>query len=140
VAQWLNPVLARLAFGDVADLVEAAAGRPEGRLLLRLAAELQPVPLGPDQLVHADLAGNVLLDAAGAPVVIDIAPSWRPARWAEAICVLDAVLWLGAEPASMAAWAAGTERAAMVRAILFRILSDQPCDVAAYERAFEQLG
>jgi hypothetical protein len=35
------------------------------------------------QLVHAELAGNVLLDARGAPVVIDVTPAWRPVQWAE---------------------------------------------------------
>ncbi|WP_193614452.1 hypothetical protein [Nocardioides lijunqiniae] len=38
---------------------------------------------GPAQLVHAELAGNVLLDARGAPVVIDVTPAWRPVGWAE---------------------------------------------------------
>ncbi|WP_167736018.1 hypothetical protein [Nocardioides sp. 503] len=38
---------------------------------------------GTPQLVHAELAGNVLLDARGAPVVIDVTPAWRPVRWAE---------------------------------------------------------
>lgn len=34
------------------------------------------------QLVHTNLADSVLLDAAGAPVVLDVEPAWRPARWA----------------------------------------------------------
>ncbi|MCK0113565.1 aminoglycoside phosphotransferase [Ornithinimicrobium sp. F0845] len=91
--------------------------------------------LGPDQLVHGDLAGNVLLDRDGLPVVIDIAPYWRPALWAEAVCVLDAVLWLGADRAALDAWAEGPRRHALLRAGLFRVLSDRPCDVAAYRRA-----
>ena len=77
--------------------------------------------------MHADLAGNVLLDARGTPVVIDVAPYWRPALWAEAVCVLDAVLWHGADPASWLHWAHGARRQAMLRAGLFRLLSDDPC-------------
>ena len=82
--------------------------------------------LGPDQLVHGDLAGNVLLDARGVPVVIDVAPYWRPALWAEAVCVLDAVRWHGADAAVMRRWVGGARRQAMVRAGLFRLLSDEP--------------
>ena len=61
-----------------------------------LVAGLDDTDLGREHLVHADLAGNVLLDAAGAPFVIDLSPAWRSPLWAEAVCVLDAVLWLGA--------------------------------------------
>jgi uncharacterized protein (TIGR02569 family) len=104
-------------------------------LVARLAAELAPVDLGPDQLVHADLAGNVLLDAAGAPVVIDVAPYWRPVLWAEAVCTLDAVVHLGAPMAATARFTNGPERQALVRAGLFRLLSDPAPDLATYERA-----
>jgi uncharacterized protein (TIGR02569 family) len=101
-----------------------------------LAAQLDATDLGPDQLVHADLAGNVLVDAAGVPVVIDVAPYWRPALWAEAVCALDAVLWHGADPRAMGDWSQGARRQAMVRAALFRLLSDDPDarSVARYAR------
>jgi hypothetical protein len=91
--------------------------------------------LGPDQLVHGDLAGNVLLDATGAPVVIDVAAYWRPRLWAEALIVLDAVPQLGAPMAATARFTSGPERQALVRAGLFRLLSDPAPDQAAYERA-----
>lgn len=87
---------------------------------------------GPEQLVHADLAGNVLLDAAGAPVVIDVAPAWRPVQWADAVCVLDAVLWLDASGAVLRPWTQGAPRTAMLHAIMFRLLSDDPPDLDAY--------
>lgn len=95
--------------------------------------------LGPDCLVHGDLAGNVLLDASGLPVVIDVAPYWRPALWAEAVCVLDAVLRLGADLAVMREWGEGPRRQAMLRAGIFRVLSDPACDVAAYRRVLGRL-
>ncbi len=97
-----------------------------GPLVADLVTRLDDTDLGPDQLVHADLAGNVLLDARGTPVVIDVAPYWRPALWAEAVCVLDAVLWHGADAGVMAQWTDGTRRQAMLRAALFRLLSDDP--------------
>ena len=113
---------------------EAFEGSPPGPLLVRRLADLrEETPLGPDQLVHADLAGNVLLDAAGAPVVIDVAPAWRPVRWAEAVCVLDAVMWLDAPAARLRDWATGRERQAMVRAALFRLLSDPDPPLGRYE-------
>ena len=104
-------------------------------LVRRLLDELSDEILGPDQLVHGDLAGNVLLDAYGAPVVIDVAPCWRPVRWAEALCVLDAVIDLGAPPSATARFSNAPERQALVRAGLFRLLSDLNPDLALYEKA-----
>jgi hypothetical protein len=52
--------------------------------------------------------------------------------WAEAVCVLDAVLWLGAPLAALDDWRYGAPRQAMLRAALFRVLSDRPCDVERY--------
>ncbi|AXH97959.1 aminoglycoside phosphotransferase [Ornithinimicrobium avium] len=105
---------------------------PLGVLGRDLAAEWEVADLGPDQLVHGDLAGNVLLDSAGLPVVIDVAPCWRPSLWAEAVVVLDAVLWLGADPDVLAGWTSGKQRQAMLRAALFRLLSDVKPEVGRY--------
>ncbi|WP_420113012.1 aminoglycoside phosphotransferase, partial [Pseudactinotalea sp.] len=88
----------RIAFEE-ADVEVDAAGPDAAPLLGWMLAEREPgADLGDAQLVDGDLAGNVLLDADGAPVVIDIAPYWRPPLWAEAVCVLDSVMWWGAEP------------------------------------------
>jgi uncharacterized protein (TIGR02569 family) len=111
-------VAERAAFGE-----EALPDRPVVR---RAAALLDDTPLGPAQLVHADLAGHVLLDAAGSPVVVDVAPAWRPARWAEAVCVLDSVLWWDADEAVLADRRTGAERQAVLRALLFRAVGDGP--------------
>jgi hypothetical protein len=120
---------------DAAAAVAAAAGRPEpglAGLVEGLAAGLDDTDLGREHLVHANLAGNVLLDAAGVPFVIDVSPAWRSPLWAEAVCVLDAVLWLGAPPGALDDWRSGAARQAMLRAAVFRVLSDEPCDVARY--------
>ncbi|PUA80062.1 aminoglycoside phosphotransferase [Nocardioides currus] len=120
-----DPHLARLA----------AAERPEAGLadLVRdLVAALDDTDLGREQLVHSDLAGNVLLDAAGVPFVIDFSPTWRSPLWAEAVCVLDAVLWHDADEHALGAWRIGQQRQAMLRAAIFRVLSDIPCDVGRY--------
>lgn len=59
-----------------AELDSLVRERPPG-------LERDPESPGPDQIVHAELHGNVLLDARGAPVVVDVTPAWRPVRWAE---------------------------------------------------------
>ncbi len=110
----------RLVFGPLAELL--AAGGPA--VVTAAAARFDDTDLGPDQLVHADLAGNVLLDDRGAPVVIDVAPAWRPVRWAEAVAVLDGVVGHDAPRSVLAGWTAGASRQAMLRAIAFRVLSD----------------
>jgi uncharacterized protein (TIGR02569 family) len=120
---------------DADAAVEAARGRPEpglADLVDRLVAGLDGTDLGREQLVHADLAGNVLLDASGVPFVIDLSPAWRSPLWAEAVCVLDAVLWLGASAEVLDHWTSGVRREAMLRAALFRVLSDRPCNVPRY--------
>ena len=121
---------------DADAAVAAAAQRPEpglaGLVDGRSSSGLDDSDPGREQLVHADLAGNVLLDAAGTPFVIDLSPAWRSPLWAEAVCVLDAVLWLDAPSTALDDWRTGVERQAMLRAALFRVLSDEPCDVARY--------
>ena len=135
--QWAD---AERAAYDPERALRAAADRPEpglADLVGELVAGLDPGTLdhgdlGREQLVHADLSGNVLLDATGVPFVIDFSPSWRSPLWAEAICVLDAVLWLDADDRVLDEWRTGAQRQAMLRAALFRVLSDIPCDVRRY--------
>ena len=102
-------------------------------------AALDDTSFGPDQLVHGDLAGNVLLDPRGAPVVVDVSPYCRPVLWAEAVLVLDSVLWHAADPAVMDEWATGAAGSAMARAGVFRLLGDRPADVPAYSRVLTPL-
>lgn len=116
-----------------------ALGRDARDLLRRVLAAHVPVDL-PSQLVHGDLVGNLLLDASGCPFVIDLAPHWRPARWAEAVAVLDAVLWEGADPGALAAWTTGAPRQLMLRAVAFRLLSDAVPDVPRYGGVVAGLG
>ncbi len=127
----------RQAFG--ADPVVGDAAGAAAALLRTLSAERDDTPIGPDSLVHGSLMGHVLLDPDGAPVVIDVAPYWRPPLWAEATCVLDAVLWWNAHPEVIAQWRAGPPRQAMVRSAIFRLLNDTAPAVGAYERALAPL-
>jgi uncharacterized protein (TIGR02569 family) len=128
-------VAERIAFGEapLPDLDPAPADLA-ARVREAIARETSSgeTVTGAAQLVHADLAGNVLLDAAGAPVVIDVAPAWRPPQWADAVCVLDSVLRQDAPRTALEPWAGRPDRAAMLRAILFRLLSDRPPDLDGY--------
>ncbi|MBF4162890.1 aminoglycoside phosphotransferase/kinase family protein [Nocardioides acrostichi] len=96
-----------------------------------LAVADQAPSLEPAQLVHVDLAGNVLLDLAGAPLVVDVSPAWRAPSWAEAVAVLDAVASLGAPVGLAEGWRLGAQRGAWLRAGVFRLLSDPDPDVSA---------
>lgn len=138
----------RLAFGEDDCVRESVQDHPARDLVEQVLAARSAsahADLGPDQLVHADLAGNVLLDPVGTPVVIDVAPAWRPAAWVEALCRLDlAVRAEGAEQHDAARRldelvTDARGRNAVARAALFRLLSDRPVELAAYERALAPL-
>lgn len=131
----------RVAFGDQPLESAEFTGEQAGfaRELLNLRTDRS---FGADQLVHGDLAGNVLLDAADVPVVIDLAPYWRPVRWSDAVTVLDLVLWSDADPHLLDDWSAGAARQAMLRAAIFRVLSDVEPDtehIVRYRRALAPL-
>jgi uncharacterized protein (TIGR02569 family) len=61
-----------------------------------LAALLRRVDL-PSQVIHGDFSGNVLFADGLAPAVIDFTPYWRPASFARAVVVMDALTWHGAD-------------------------------------------
>jgi len=81
---------------DPGTLLGPAAGELAGQVQLLLAA-LRPVCL-PDQLVHADLAGNVLFADGRPPAVIDFSPLERPAGLPLAVVAVDALQWHQALP------------------------------------------
>jgi uncharacterized protein (TIGR02569 family) len=81
---------------DPGPLLGAAAGELAGQVRLLLAA-LRPVSL-PGQLVHADLAGNVLFADGMTPAVIDFSPLERPAGLPLAVVAVDALQWHQALP------------------------------------------
>ena len=118
-------VAERVAFGEVEPAPEDA------HLVADVLAGLAPADRLddlPSQLVHADLAGNVLLDGSGAAVIVDVSPAWRPVRWAEAVCVLDAVAHGDAPRSVLAGWTSETERQLLLRALVFRLVSDPEPD------------
>lgn len=90
------------------------------------------------QLVHGDLAGNVLFLPGHPPAVIDLSPYWRPAEFGDAVVAVDALLWWNADPAlvgvarpsalSPALWSS-----LLARALVFRLLAFDEINSAASE-------
>jgi uncharacterized protein (TIGR02569 family) len=98
----------------------------------RLLSRRRPVQL-PAQMIHADLGGNVLFHDTLPPAVIDVSPYWRPAAYADAIVVADAVAWSGAGDEVVERLLRAQGDQLLLRAVLFRVATD-PGEVKAYER------
>ncbi|SIS05372.1 TIGR02569 family protein [Williamsia sterculiae] len=76
----------------------------------------------PSQLVHGDLFGTVLFAGAAAPGLTDIVPYWRPASWAAAVVVVDALAWGDADAELVQRWSDLPEWGQMMlRATMFRL-------------------
>jgi uncharacterized protein (TIGR02569 family) len=91
----------------------------------RLVAALRPLE-APSQLIHGDLTGNVLFDDQLAPAVIDFSPYWRPAAFASAIVVADALVWEGADDGILGAVAHLPDFAQyLLRALIYRAVTDR---------------
>ncbi len=120
--------------------------RPElAALGRRLQRALQP--LGPSQVVHGDLTGNVLVSTRQGPALLDVSPYWRPTAYAEGVVVADALCRYGAPASVLEDAEVGVP--AVARALLFRLATTQHLahradDLAdqaeRYERAVAALG
>ena len=82
-----------------------------------------------NQLVHADLSGNVFVDQAGTAVILDVSPYLRPKQWAAAIVIADAVLWSGADVGLARSFTTEAKsRDLFARALIFRLVAEQLAD------------
>ncbi len=102
-------------------------GEVMAELLEPLALARRPVEL-PPQAVHGDLLGNVMFADGLAPAVIDWPVYYRPASWALAVAVIDALTWHGA-PAALAARRADRPEwnQMLIRALMYRIATNEGC-------------
>ena len=86
------------------------------------AVALGPPLTGPEaegcQVVHGDIAGNVLVDRHGVHAFIDMSPGWRPASSSLVQTIVEAVAWFGADVSLLDA----VDRAEAARACAFRLL------------------
>jgi uncharacterized protein (TIGR02569 family) len=115
----------------------------------RLRALTRPETAAP-QLIHGDLTGNVLFAPGQPPAVLDVAPYWRPAVYAESVLLADGLLRARDAVRLPDVPSAGGTTSLLARAVLFRLLDfsefllDQqqdpaPADLGAYERAVQAL-
>jgi uncharacterized protein (TIGR02569 family) len=108
---------------DPGPLLGPGAGRVAGQVR-RLLAVLRPVDL-PDQLIHADLAGNVLFADGMPPAVIDFSPLERPASLPLAIVAVDALQWRGARPEVLGQFADEPDfDQLLARALVYRLVTE----------------
>jgi hypothetical protein len=82
----------------------------------------------PAQLIHGDLGlGNILFadDVGLPPAVIDFSPYWRPAPFASAVLVADAVAWEDAPLALARAFQTDTAGGPdlIARAVVYRVVA-----------------
>lgn len=47
----------------------------------------------PNQIIHGDIAGNILFSESNPPAVIDLTIYWRPKDFAKALLLVDAITW-----------------------------------------------
>lgn len=104
---------------DPGPLLGPAAGPLAGQVR-RLLAALRPVDL-PSQLIHADLAGNVLFADGLPPAVIDFSPLERPAGLPLAVAAVDTLMWHQARPEVLGYLAGEPELdQLLLRALIYR--------------------
>lgn len=75
----------------------------------------------PVQLVHCDLAGNVLFHDVQPPAVIDLSLYLRPPAYAEAVVAVDAMLWHGADSSVLDLVRHPDATQLLLRAAVFRL-------------------
>jgi uncharacterized protein (TIGR02569 family) len=99
----------------------SADGQRSIDLIAQLAGLRRPTK-SPNQLVHGDLYGTVLFAGTAAPGITDITPYWRPASWAAAVAVVDALSWGEADDGLIQRWSSLPEWPQMLlRALMFRL-------------------
>jgi uncharacterized protein (TIGR02569 family) len=74
------------------------------------------------QIVHGDLAGNILFDQVSGPLIIDFSPTIAPVEYAEAILACDCIAWQGSKVSELLLLPDnGTYKEMIVRAVVFRL-------------------
>jgi uncharacterized protein (TIGR02569 family) len=106
--------------GDRAAWEDARS--PDDPMILRLAETRRRVSLRP-QFIHGDVTENVLFAEGHEPAIIDIAPYWRPAGFASAVVVADAICWRAADARELLAAVAHIAEfpQLFVRALIYRM-------------------
>lgn len=92
------------------------------------------------QVVHGDLSGNILLDDALEPLIIDFSPTVAPVEYAEAILACDCIAWQGSPISELDTLPDSKLYNEMIlRAVIFRLTVAAICsgqDYDAFMREF----
>lgn len=125
----------RVAWGEErAELDESRGGR--WFEILSGAASASTLP---DQVVHGSLFRSVRFTGDRQPTVVDFRPYFRPAEWATALVVVDAIVLNVAGATLIERWAhLPAWRQMLLRATLFR-LAAHALDEGADERVLDGL-
>ncbi len=116
---------------------------------VRILDELwKPLNLSP-QVIHGDMSGNVLFSSGQTPAVIDFSPYWRPAAFADAVILMDGMLWYAWDEVVPLIPQTPTFLQLLVRAALFRLgalnerarMTDPDCldELPTFDRAIAWL-
>ena len=129
----------RVAWGEAVP----SFGDEAQDLRLEISAGLGP-PASARRFVHGDLGGNVFVGPDGVAVILDVSPYLRPHRWAEAIVIMDAVLWHGAGRDLVQTFTHDQAADLLRRALLFRLAAEAlapagPVDIAQFRWALTML-
>lgn len=119
--------------------------KPSMHRLVKLIKPINPT----NQIIHGDMTGNILFYPLTPPAVIDLSLYWHPAKYAEAIIVVDSIVWYNA-PDSLMDKLGNTDQInqLLVRAIMWRIKTKEEyiahygkkgdiCDVDSYQHLIE---
>ncbi|RXZ78615.1 hypothetical protein EBB07_26255 [Paenibacillaceae bacterium] len=91
------------------------------------------------QVVHADLAGNILFDEVLPPLIIDFSPTIAPVEYAEAILVCDCIAWQGSKASEIDVLPNHEFYKEMViRAVVFRLAVEAIFSGKDFDRFIQQ--
>lgn len=92
--------------------------------IARLDVLKRAVPHSSCQLIHGDLAGNILFDEGNPPAILDFSFYWRPVEYAEAVVLADGLTWqkFSIEEVKSVGWSVFRFQM-LVRALIFRIIT-----------------
>lgn len=117
----------RVAWGE--EQAELDEGRG-GRWFEILSGAARATTL-PSQVVHGSLFASVRFTGDRQPTVVDFRPYYRPAEWATALVVVDAIVHNAAGSTLIERWAHLPEwRQMLLRATLFRLAAHALDDAA----------
>ena len=110
--------------GPVEGFGELPTSPENSRLGASFSARAEPGLMHHRQVIHGDLTGNVLFADKLPPAIIDLSPYWRPAMFASAIVVADALVWEGADETLVARFDhLDSFGQCLARALIFRLVS-----------------